>query len=325
MVNPQNLESEVAAAGESSGIKLPTFIVIGAMRAGTTTLYYDLRSHSDIFMAPIKETNFFAIKDRKTDLPLTDDSAEVLISSSIDDPSAYRRLFEGAASARAVGEVSPSYLYSPMAAGRIKAALPTARIVALLRDPVDRAYSAYLRRASAAPDPESFLEVAEREQRDYELGRRSTHYPLILGGLYSLHLSAFVRLFHRSQLWLALFDDFWSSSERSYHELLDFLGVEPRGRPGESQFNRSGVPRSTRLDRFIRGGARTKAFAKRHLPPAVVRSLAHLKQRVENWSLEPPSRLPAEIRGYMIEKYFDSEIGRLEKLIDRDLGHWRHL
>jgi hypothetical protein len=314
----RNLQAEEGA----NSIKLPTFLVIGAMRAGTTTLYYDLRSHPDVYMAPIKETNFFAIHDEKIDLPLTDESATNLISSSVGDPREYRQLFEGAAFARAVGEVSPSYLYSPSAAGRIKASLPAAQIVALLRDPVDRAYSAYLRRADAMPDPEAFLRVAETEQQDLEFGRSHTHYPLILGGLYSLHLSPYIRSFPRSRLWLGLFDDFWSSPERSYAELHDFLGIEPKAPLGDSRFNRSGVPRSARVDRIIRSGARTKAYAKRYLPPKVVRSLANMKQKVEDWSLDVPDRLPAEIRAYLIERYFGSEIGRLETMIDRDLAAW---
>jgi hypothetical protein len=302
---------------------MPTFLVLGAMRAGTTTLYYELSEHPEVYMAAIKEPNFFAFEDGETDLPLTDDSQAKMISASTVTTEDYYRLFRGANSAKAVGDISPSYLYSPTAATRIHAALPDARLIALLRDPVDRAFSAYLRRAGAINDPQAFLEAAETEQRDLDVGKRQPLYPLILGGLYARHLDPYVKLFPSSKLWIRLYEEFWASPDRSYPDLHEFIGVEPL-RPAEDvRLNRSGIPRYPRVDRMIRSGSRLKGYTKRHLPSGVVRWLVKAKQKVEDLSMKSAATLPRDIRGHLIERYFESDIKKLEVMLGRDLSAWR--
>jgi hypothetical protein len=305
--------------------RFPTFLVIGAMRAGTTTLYYELAQHPEVHMAPVKEPNYFAIDNGTTDLPLTAEATVTMVSTSVADLEGYRQLFRGSATAKAIGEVSPSYLYSRSAATRISAALPEVQILALLRDPVDRAYSAYIRRAGAVSDPQAFLEVIESEQQALELGKPLPLYPLVLGGLYAHHLARYTKAFAPSRLWMRLYEDFWASPDRSFAQLHQFIGVSPRPPAGEVRLNRSGVPRFPALDRLIRSGSRVKGYAKRNLPPGVVRSLVDAKQKAEDWSMQPPERLPTEIRERLIDRYFESDIRRLELILGRSLDAWRRV
>lgn len=305
-----------------NGITGPTFLVIGAMRAGTTSLYQLLRSHPSVFMAPVKETNFFAFSEGKTDLPLDSGAEATLLGNSITSLDKYLALFEGSGSAEATGEVSPSYLFSPGAAARIKDCLPDVKIVALLRDPVERAYSAYLRRSEVVTEPESFLATAAIEQRKFLEGERLPHYPLIAGSLYADKLARFLAAVPRSRLWVGIFEEFWSEPDAAFDELHAFLGIQPF-QHGIARLNRSGVPRYRPIDRLLRSGARFKGLIKSRLPARTVRSLVNLKQRIENWSLSQPELLPASIRSHLIEHYFAGDIDRTEQILGRDLSLWR--
>ena len=306
------------------GAILPNFLVVGAMRAGTTTLYQALRGHPSVHMAAVKETNFFVFERGLVDLPLNEAGARILESNSITSPMEYLGLFKNAEGATAIGEVSPSYLFSPGAAARIHQWLPDSKIVILLRDPVNRAYSAYLRRAGVAADPASFLEVAEAEDREYRRGVRQTHYPVIAGSQYAHLLAPYLQRVPRSQIWIETFEHFWADPEESLKELQFFLGLEPRLN-GIAHLNRSGVPRYQVLDAALRKGTGLKSFVKTRFPPAAVSALVNFKQRVENWSLQDPERLPEHIRSRLVERYFLEDIEETERLIERDLDSWRRI
>jgi hypothetical protein len=273
-------------------------------------------------MASVKETNFFAFSEGKTDLPLDSRAQATLLANSITSLDKYVALFEGSGSAKASGEVSPSYLYSPGAAARIRDCLPEVKIVALLRDPVERAYSAYLRRSGVASDPGSFMTTAETEHRKFLGGERLPHYPLIAGSMYAGHLGRFLSVIPAPRLWLGIFEDFWSRPDAGFAELQSFLGIQPF-QHGIPQLNRSGIPRYRPIDKFLRGGARFKGVVKSRLPAGAVRFLVNVKQRIENWSLSRPETLPLGIRTHLIERYFEEDIQKTEHMIGRDLTRWR--
>src|SRR5437867_4308222 len=127
-------------AGKSSP-RLPTFLVIGAARSGTTALYLYLRQHPNVFMSRDKETNFFAFEGEALDF--RGPGAE-FVNNSVVTLNAYLRLFADAPENAAIGEASPLYLYSLHAAERIHARLPDVRLIAILRNPIEQAYSHYL-------------------------------------------------------------------------------------------------------------------------------------------------------------------------------------
>ena len=105
------------SAGKQSS-RLPTFLVIGAARSGTTALYLYLRQHPNVFMAQGKETNFFAFEGEALDF--RGPGAE-FVNNSVATFDEYQRLFADAPEAAAIGEASPLYLYAPRAAERIHA------------------------------------------------------------------------------------------------------------------------------------------------------------------------------------------------------------
>ena len=301
----------------------PTFIVIGAMRAGTTTLYYDLLNHPQVLMAQVKEPNFFAFDGTRTDLPLTHDGVQRLRANSVIDADPYHQLFRGAQGARAVGDVSPAYLYSSLAARQMRAAVPNLRVIAILRNPVDRAYSAYLRRANVDPDPFVFVNTAVREHKELAQGRKLPLYPLITGGLYSQHLRSYFELFSPDRRMICIFETFWVGYRSALEDIHHFIGVTAIPATEVRSLNRSGVPRWPRLDRVLRSGTKFKDLAKRYLPDRAVGALIATKQAIEDRTLRASSDLPEAVRSYLVDTYFEADIERLEDMLNRDLTLWR--
>ena len=111
-------------------MRLPNFLVIGAAKAGTTTVYQYLKQHPQVYMSPRKEPHFFS-KNGTKDYPIP----------TLED---YQALFQEASDEIAIGEASTSYLTHPQTAERIQYHIPHAKLIAILRDPANRTYSLYI-------------------------------------------------------------------------------------------------------------------------------------------------------------------------------------
>ena len=122
---------------------IPNFIVLGAAKAGTTALYHYLGQHPEVCMSRTKETNFLALKDDPLDFRGPGDR-DYITRFSVTTLDGYRDQFRGCGAKPAIGEASPLYLYSPKAPGLIGEVVPDAKLIVILRNPIDRAYSAFL-------------------------------------------------------------------------------------------------------------------------------------------------------------------------------------
>lgn len=265
---------------------LPNFLIIGASKAGTTSLYHYLRQHPDIYMSPVKEPRYF--------------SGEV-----IETREAYESLFSAVTSERAIGEASPQYLRAPAAADRIAAELPGVRLIVSLRNPADRAYSSYLWRLQGGRE------------------RRSVDEALRPGTFYfdtSLYFSALQRYFDRfgaARIKVILFDDLAAKPQTVLRELYEFLGVDASFETDVStRHNVSVAPRSVLLNEII---SKTSQAIHDRLPPSWRDT--GIGARVQRWLLRKPKPLPAAIRQRLLRELRD-DIRRTESLIGRDLSHW---
>ncbi|TCJ15544.1 sulfotransferase, partial [Rubrobacter taiwanensis] len=178
---------------------LPDFLVIGAGKAGTTSLYYYLRQHPQVYMSPTKETNFFALEGQR--VAFRGPGVEERINAwTITELSEYERQFAGVRGERAVGEVCPLYLYSERAAERIKRHVPEVRLIAVLRDPAERAYSSFLMLRRSGREPlEDFAAALEAEDRRVAGGwEYAWHYRR--AGYYHEQLSRYYALFDPAQI-----------------------------------------------------------------------------------------------------------------------------
>src|SRR5918995_644162 len=140
----------------------PNFFIIGAQKAGTTSLYHYLNQHPQIYMSPVKEPFFFDHEFSSNGEVVQQEFAE------------HQALFQGAKGETAIGEASPLYIYAPGTPERIKEYVPEARSIALLRNPADRAYSAFLHAVRIGVEP--CTDFAQALRGEEERVRNGWHY-----------------------------------------------------------------------------------------------------------------------------------------------------
>jgi hypothetical protein len=290
---------------------LPNFIVIGAAKAGTTALYWYLSEHPAVYMSPVKETNFFAYgRDAEGRLLYGDPEVHHF---PIQTMAEYERLFDQADGAAGIGEASPIYLECPQAADRIRAAVPSVRIIASLRHPVERAYSDYLmhlRHRGERFDPARDLTVtapwAAPDSRWMQVSR------------YHAQLERYYAAFPRTHIHVSLFDDLRHDALGMVQEVYRFVGVDPTFAPDfDTPHAIGGLPARRWLERVLTNRA-VGAVVKPILPMGAANWVRRMRAR--NLKKAPP--LPAELRRELTTRIFRDEIERTGRLIGRSLDHW---
>jgi hypothetical protein len=272
---------------------LPNFLVIGAAKGGTTSLHHYLRQHPEIFLTPVKETNFFWSEakghGRRTAQSLKE----------------YEHLFDGANGRKAIGEISPQYLNSAGAAERIHRDLADVRLVVSLRNPAERAWSDYLGRVRILRETGSFEEAIQP-------GRSCLEW-----GFYGQRLARYYSRFSPERIHVILYDDFAADPRAVLRGLLSFLGVDPSHPVDTSmRHNAAGVPRSALLNRVLwRSAMALQAVTlSRWRGSGIVASLL-------NRTYRKPPPFPAELRRRLVEVY-RQDVLATEAMIGRDLSRW---
>ena len=279
---------------------LPTFIIIGAPKAGSTSLYHYVGQHPEVFTSPVKEPRFFWT---------------YRTSSHTESLSDYEDLFRGSEGYKAVGEGSPAYLSDENTPRLIKELIPNVKLMAILRDPYERAFSHFVfSRLRGEETEEDFLEAIRVD------GARglSEQVGYIENGLYYRNLSRYRTLFPGDQIKVIMLEDLEERPTDVMKDVFSFLEVDPSIEVDTSEkLTPSGVPRLRAMHWFLSD----RNPIKRRLGPLIPkRAKKALRQvRVANLrrqTLSPTDRLA-------LAPYFEEDIKRLEKLLLRDLGHWR--
>lgn len=280
----------------------PNVFIAGMPRSGTTSLYTYLKQHPDIFLSLYKEPHFFG-RDLTQNI------------YTIREKEVYLSLFEGAAGKEAIGEGSVWYLTSTTAASEIKAFNPSARIIIMLRNPLDMIrslHALYVRTGNE--DLTDFRDALDRQQTR-EKGESLPPGCYFPEGLYYTGVAAyydkikrFTDTFGMEGVHFVIFDDFAADTARSYRGVLDFLGVDPGFRAEFDLKKADGVIRKQVLNEI------------RHAHPEVRKKLAsktglraHKGPRREKLSPELDARL---------RSLFKEDIEKTSRLIGRDLTHW---
>lgn len=316
---------QTAEAGQPSG-SMPTFIIVGATKAGTTSLYHYLKQHPDVYMSPVKEAKFFTVEEGS--VPRENGPQGWHVSKShVTTLGAYRALFRNAENEKARGEASPQYLYYPEVPHRIHRYLPEADIIAVLRNPVDRAFSAFLHQTRDGKEVHSDFAAALRDEPKRIEEGWSPLYHYRAQGFYYEQLRRYYDVFSPDKIHIYLYDDLRADPAGITQNIFKVLGVDETFVPDlETRHNISGVPKSKLLHRahhFLQGSSQSllKSWGKRFMP-ASVRSRLKTKamQGLQDRNLAKPP-FPPEVRAELIEAYRD-DIGKLQTLIGRDLSHW---
>lgn len=294
---------------------MPNFLIVGAAKSGTSSLDRYLGQHPDIFIPPKKEAHFFSIPDFPPKFQGPGD--EGMNEETIRSQEAYERLFEGAGSARAVGESSAFYLYYPGTAKQIFAANPHMKIVMILREPVSRAYSAYMHNIRDDRETLSFEEALKEEPHR----KRLDYEPMWLYrelGLYSEQIQRYLDVFGSEQVRIVLYDDFSADAQKVVSDVCAFLGVRTDiAMDTGLRHNESGVPKSRALFNFISKPNPVKELIKPFIPPTVRERLG-IKAKsmmLKKSAMSPASR--AELQAF-----YRADVLRLQELIGRDLSSW---
>ncbi len=287
----------------------PTFLVVGAGRSGTTTIHSVLAQHPDVFVPDVKAPSHFYCPDAKGSLK----------PWYVPDPDRYAALFRGAGGATARGEVSPAYLCSPRVPDRIVAHLPDVKVIAILRNPVDRLFARYVARRrdglENAPDLRSLLNTELARPPDLS----ATADTYFAAGFVSHVLSRYIGLLGRERVSLHLFDDFRADPASMRRALFSFIGVAPEAAlPEIPRANASGGEIANPLVRSLWTGS---AGIRARVRPMVPRRLRDQAHRVVTRDVrEVP--FPDELRLRLTQAYAE-EIDALAALLGRDLRHWR--
>ena len=302
-------------------MRLPDFLVIGAAKSGTVSVYHYLELHPDIFMCPVNESNFFALETADlTKEYLGPVDRFYLDQHCVKTLTAYCSLFRDARPHQVVGESSPLYLFSRTAPARIHHHIPTAKIIAILRQPADRAFSNYqhFRRAGIEP-------IADFEEAIHaELVRRQQGWgpwPFWFYsemGFFAAQLQAYFDLFGPRQILVVLFEDLLADTAGLMKKIYEFVGVNGTYAPDLStRHNVGGVPRREWLDKFITKPYLAKTMLKKLLPDGPRR---RLRVRLSDWNNDKP-RLDPDLRTELTRMY-QEDVLCLQQMIGRDLGHW---
>lgn len=272
---------------------LPTFLGIGVPRAGTTWLHTFLAGHPEICLpTKRKEIRFF---DRHFEQGLA----------------WYEGFFppaEEAAAYRAIGEISPQYLYCDECPGRIAAALPGVKLLVMLRHPVDRAYSQYGFVVQRRNYRESFDEFLATRPNALEMG------------FYSRHLERYLQTFDRDRVLALVFEDAVKGGEQVRGSLADFLGVSADGFPTSvERVNASTVPTHGSLSNLaVKTGRKLR---KRHLEPLVdLGGRLGVRRMLAKGAALP--KLDPAAKDELSHRY-EGEFEDLERLMSIDLSSWR--
>jgi len=302
---------------------LPNFFVVGAPKAGTTALYHYLDQHPGIYMSPIKEPAFFAadlIEYKRTLGTKEVDPAELRAfldgpmigkrAGVIDEWEQYQKLFKHVRHETAIGEASGNYLASAAAPAAIGKRLPHARILMILRDPVDRLFSQYSQALSHGEVGPDFLSWVE-EQWTAEQAR-TPRVGAVWNGFYAQHVRRYLDHFPADQVRVYLYQEYRQSPQSVLRDVFTFLNVDPDIAVDVSR--RHNVTRQPRSILLSRAAAPLQRALGGLLPAAVA-------ARVRQVTHRRPRSLRASERAVVLEIYRD-DIRELRSLVKSELSDW---
>ena len=298
---------------------LPNFLLIGAAKAGTTSLVAQLAAHPQIYMSPLKEPAFFAASsyrdESSPDIRVWDDTIRTL--------EAYESLFEGVTTETAIGESSTVYMALPGVAEHIHRLIPGAWLIAVLRDPSVRAVSMHAMYVRMGYEPDANFSQVIREQ-----GPSTYWRPYLAPGLYFRRLKEYYDLFPPDQILVALYEDLVANPQATLQSMLRFLEVDDEIVPHPSIMMNANpaavVPRSRTLERVLSQDHPLKRVIRTLVPSQIYSGvIARLRRRnVRSVDLTYVERqLSGQDRQYLVD-YFRDDILQLQDLLDRDLSVW---
>ena len=302
--------------------RIPDLFIVGAPKSGTTSVYEWLKGHPDVYMTPVKEPCFYS-----RDLA-ADRSGNFLRYDA--DRERYLALFADAGDAKRVGEASTRYLYSKEAPALIARDQPAARIVAILRNPVDMIASLHAHKLAGGTEDLPRLVDALDAEEDRHAGRRlpkdSNPYLATYRdrARFGEQIPRWLDVFGRDQVHVILFEELIRDPATHFRQLLEFLDVDSTYRPEAFSTHNPAHGARGGLIRALARSAPVQFLAWRVLPAvigdartrALARRASHSRLRRRS---APRAEVPADLRA-RLEAEFAPDVARLSEVLGRDVG-----
>ncbi|WP_114752524.1 sulfotransferase family protein [Pleomorphovibrio marinus] len=302
-------------------IRKPNLFIIGSVKCGTTSLFNFLQESEDVFFPKQKEPHFFIQNFQCFPFSGPDDLCFYeRYAKNIEE---YEKLFLNAGNNKIVGEASTMYLSVPSTAHRIKEYNPEAKIIAVIRDPVSRAYSHFLHHVrDGTAFTKDFSKWIEMEESG-KLNDWAPHRRLIEIGMYGKHLRQYFDCFDRTQILVIKFDDLIGSPSSTLINVCEFLNISSKiARIKLQKHNASGMPTNPAFHNAYLGSLR---FIRRNLPWLSYSPLGKLRKKFDqyyrNKFLSKPV-LQGELKSKLAEIY-SHDIDITESITGLDLSNWK--
>ena len=298
---------------------LPDFLIAGVPKAGTTALHAALSRHPGLYLSPIKEPKFFLTDGPP---PTRGGPGDALTyREHVWQRDRYEAMFDAAPPGALRGEATPLYLYDRAALARIRALIPQARLVVVLRDPVERAHSNWTHLWSAGLEPEGdFLRACDEEASRIAAGWASFwHYTAL--GRYGEQLAHAFTLFPREQVLVLRYRRLIEEPAAVLHEVCAFLGAETGVLTEIPRANVTAHPEHTLAHRAVALGMRASDTVGRLLPGTAATAATHRLERYLQRGNRERQPLGWEQRQALLPR-FDADVRLLGPLLGEDFSDW---
>lgn len=298
---------------------LPNFLVIGAAKTGTSSLYNYLKQHPQIYMSPAKEPKYFAFNEgEKVCFNGPGDMAANLgVTTDIDS---YRKLFEGVTDEIAIGECSPSYLYCQGTPKRIKNVLADVKVIAILRNPVERAYSNFLHLFSSGREPLNSFEQALKAEQERIKSNWEYFWHYKNQGFYYKKLKHYFDIFDREQIKVYLYEDYQSEPIMLLKDIFAFLDVDSNFMPNLSKrYHVNKSPKSLTFHSLIARPNLARSLVQTLLPTKWQKKIGRAVKKLNQSDIKP--EIDPSVKNKLILEYRE-DIIKLQDLIHEDLSNW---
>ncbi len=296
------------------GNSLPNFILVGAPRCGTTALFQYLGQHPDIYLPRGKELHYFSYEYLKENSKGPgDDSVLAALPATFQE---YKAYYVDIEKERAIGEISPSYLYWSDSSERILAELGRVKIIITLRDPVDRAFSQYMHLVSTFRETLGFYDALMEEQH-----RKHLHWGDIWWyaehSLYTDKVEKYISVFGTNNVKVIIFEDFIHDKSKALRDLFEFLEVDTDFICDTSRrYNVSGVPHFRFIRDLLTKPNIIKTAAKKIIPGTKIQQ--YIAASIQKINKREKPEMDSRSRTYLVE-YCKHDVERLNALLDRQL------
>ena len=295
-------------------MKLPNFLVIGAPKCGTTSLHHYLSQHPEVYVPQRKELHYFSYAYMQRFAAGPGDA--YVLAPLCATRQAYEKHYERVGRQRAVGDISPSYLYYAEVSERIKAELGKPKIVVVLRDPIDKAFSQYMHLVRDNRERLTFYDALMAEEQRIREGWAAL-WRYAESSLYADKLKHYLDVFGIDHVKILLFEDLTRDPQLVMRELFDFLCVDQHFCPDTSKIhNKSGQPRSKKLATFLAQPNVVTTVAKSLVPESIRTPI-----RVALLSLNTGAKgqIDNKSRAYLRE-FFAADVSQIETILGKKLA-----